>query len=129
MKFASPFSVSNPNDYCGVHQPCSQPPNHCRNEAGGSWKCTCAEGWQLQVIDGKERCIGNIFQPEVSMQMALNHCMAVYSPYLFAFSDIDECTGSPCELGTCQNEPGGYACVCPLGYVPHESIPNQCEGV
>ena len=41
---------------------------------------------------------------------------------LFVALDEDECLGSPCEEGTCNNQPGNYSCVCPA-----ERRGHNCE--
>ena len=37
-------------------------------------------------------------------------------------SEIDHCSPSPCERGTCENLPSDYKCHCPPGY-----IGDHCE--
>ncbi|RXN29816.1 latent-transforming growth factor beta-binding 1-like isoform X1 [Labeo rohita] len=49
-------------------------------------------------------------------------------------ADVDECAESPslCANGRCQNTPGGFLCVCELGFMPNEkgtscSDIDECE--
>ena len=47
--------------------------------------------------------------------------------YLFANSDIDECSTSPCTYpAVCKNTIGSYACSCPPGYCKNG---DTCKGI
>ena len=35
---------------------------------------------------------------------------------LYVFTDVDECTSSPCIAGTCINEAGSFRCICDPGF-------------
>ena len=45
------------------------------------------------------------------------------------FSDVDECRINPllCENGQCYNFPGGYRCVCDMGFAATEDE-RACVG-
>ena len=37
-------------------------------------------------------------------------------PLPFVFLDLNECASGPCLNGECEDEDGGYVCVCDAGY-------------
>ena len=43
------------------------------------------------------------------------------------FSDIDECTNSPCSVhASCMNNIGSYSCACHVGFT---MVGNICQGI
>lgn len=46
------------------------------------------------------------------------------------FLDVPECIEVPdiCGPGNCTNTVGGYACICPSGYIPANRA-RECKGI
>lgn len=109
---------------------------HACYEDGGSYACTCRQGFQLaadgrscvdfndctdarQCPDENTRCVNTVggFQCV---------CKDGYGKKGGACVDVNECTSAPCEH-ICDNVPGSYQCSCYDGYKQHPEDPHRCE--
>uniref|UniRef100_A0A671U7E4 Nidogen 2 n=1 Tax=Sparus aurata TaxID=8175 RepID=A0A671U7E4_SPAAU len=110
---------------CGAHAQCMNLP--------GSHRCQCQSGFEFG-FDGRTCYIFiSKFQSEVFHHLWLLH----FFPGPSIFSDVDECSSSPCHVDArCINGLGSFQCQCQAGFygdgfyfpvVPTQRLESVCE--
>uniref|UniRef100_A0A671U7F2 Nidogen 2 n=1 Tax=Sparus aurata TaxID=8175 RepID=A0A671U7F2_SPAAU len=88
---------------CGAHAQCMNLP--------GSHRCQCQSGFEFG-FDGRT-CVG-----ELSCRCVFHHLWLLhFFPGPSIFSDVDECSSSPCHVDArCINGLGSFQCQCQAGF-------------
>uniref|UniRef100_A0AAX7UEU9 Nidogen 2a (osteonidogen) n=1 Tax=Astatotilapia calliptera TaxID=8154 RepID=A0AAX7UEU9_ASTCA len=127
---------------CGDNSECVNLP--------GSHRCHCQRGYEFGY-DGRT-CVGEfgnsfkkctkhlskVLAVCVFVCLSVNVCLWFLTPFspsvFFFFSDIDECSSSPCHINArCINGLGSFQCQCQLGffgngfYYRPERLKTRCE--
>uniref|UniRef100_A0A3Q2WCC1 Nidogen 2a (osteonidogen) n=1 Tax=Haplochromis burtoni TaxID=8153 RepID=A0A3Q2WCC1_HAPBU len=106
---------------CGDNSECVNLP--------GSHRCHCQRGYEFGY-DGRT-CAGEFGNSFKKLQFPVQlWFLTPFSPSVFFFfSDIDECSSSPCHINArCINGLGSFQCQCQLGFFGNGFYCSQQEG-
>ncbi|KAH8339194.1 hypothetical protein KR074_006876 [Drosophila pseudoananassae] len=98
--------------YCFDIDECSRGVHTCEEDLlcenlNGSYTCLCPPGYALGMDNHIDTASPNITSSQESLSFDRSSCL-----------DIDECSLANGNCSHfCQNLPGGFQCLCPLGYV------------
>lgn len=109
---------------------------HICYENGGSYACSCREGFKL-AADGRScvdfndctdprQCPGENSKCVNTAGGFQCVCKDGYRSKGGVCVDINECTSAPCEH-MCDNLPGSYVCSCYSGYKEDPEEPHRCK--
>lgn len=109
---------------------------HACNENGGSYACTCRQGFKL-AADGRScvdfnectdarRCAGDNSRCVNTVGGFQCVCKDGYSKVRGVCVDVNECMSAPCEHN-CDNLPGSYKCSCYKGFKEDPKEPHRCQ--
>lgn len=109
---------------------------HICYEDGGSYACTCKEGFKL-AADGRScvdfndctdprQCPGENSRCVNTAGGFQCVCKDGYKYKGGVCVDVDECMSAPCEH-VCDNRPGSYVCSCYSGYKEDPEEPHRCK--
>lgn len=95
-------------------------PGYCQ-PAGIFGRCVCPVGYVTTPYeDGCVSIDSCAYDP--------SQCCAWYqtwNPTTSSCDEIDDCAGGPCSPGTCIDDQGTYACVCPSGFEVLSAYPGE----